>query len=49
MEYMRPLFDIILDHDKCPPPTKFLYDYLDELGDKYKVDTETVHAWKSHR
>ncbi|XP_060561913.1 plexin-B2-like [Ruditapes philippinarum] len=48
MEYMRPLFDIILDHDKCPPPTKFLYDYLDELGEKYKVDVETVHAWKSH-
>ncbi|XP_053377531.1 plexin-B-like isoform X2 [Mercenaria mercenaria] len=48
MEYMRPLFDLILDHDRCPPPTKFLYDFLDELGEKYKVETDTVHAWKSH-
>jgi len=49
MEYVNPLFNQILNQDMCPPPAKGLYDFLDDLSDKYRVDPEIIHAWKSHR
>lgn len=48
LDYMHKLFNAVMDEHQCPPPTKFLYDLLDELGEKNKVDPDVIHAWKSH-
>ncbi|XP_052781269.1 plexin-B2-like [Mya arenaria] len=48
VKYMDDLFGLILDSSKCSPPVKFLYDFFDRLAEKQKIDSDTLHAWKSH-
>ncbi|XP_052780110.1 plexin-B2-like isoform X2 [Mya arenaria] len=48
VKYIDDLFSLVLESSKCPPPVKFLYDFLDDLAEKQKIDPDTLHAWKSH-
>ncbi|XP_052779252.1 plexin-A1-like isoform X2 [Mya arenaria] len=48
VKYIDDLFSLVLENSKCPPPVKFLYDFLDDLAEKQKIDPDTLHAWKSH-
>ncbi|XP_052781273.1 plexin-B2-like [Mya arenaria] len=48
VKYIDDLFSLVLESSKCPPPVKFLYDFLDDLAEKQKIDSDTLHAWKSH-
>ncbi|XP_052781261.1 plexin-B-like isoform X2 [Mya arenaria] len=48
VKYIDDLFSLVLESSKCPLPVKFLYDFLDDLAEKQKIDPDTLHAWKSH-
>ncbi|XP_052813146.1 plexin-A2-like [Mya arenaria] len=36
VKYIDDLFSLVLESSKCPPPVKFLYDFLDDLAEKQK-------------
>ncbi|KAL3851675.1 hypothetical protein ACJMK2_015402 [Sinanodonta woodiana] len=48
LPYIKKLFDSILDVNGVPTMVKTLYDLLDDLVDRHKLDEETLHIWKSH-
>ncbi|XP_052781258.1 plexin-B-like isoform X2 [Mya arenaria] len=48
VKYIDDLFSLVLESSKCPPPVKFLFDFLDGLAEKQKIAPDTLHAWKSH-
>ncbi|XP_052778505.1 plexin-B1-like [Mya arenaria] len=48
VKYIDDLFSLVLESSKCPAPVKFLYDFLDGLAEKQRIDPDTLHAWKSH-
>ena len=49
LQYVRAIFDTVLTEEFLPPPVRFIYQQIDEMADKNKVDADIVHAWKSMR
>lgn len=45
-KYLTTLFDHILDRANCPPPVTFIFDYMDILANKFKIDKNTAWLWK---